>query len=172
MAEREKFDAVRFDRDQLVIVRRRLLRAAEQCRLRRAIDVGVDQPDLLPAFRQCDGEVGGNGRLSDTALAAADRDQGPRDLRRGDRDARLGHPGNGERGLAQLALERFALLGREPGRVGNHRRDTAGQLARADAFVVRQVGQRVYGMGHGWSHKKRAAACHCFSCRALPIHGP
>ena len=49
--------------------------AAEQRRLRGSIDVGVDQPDLLARPGQRDGEVGGDRRLADPALAAADRDR-------------------------------------------------------------------------------------------------
>ena len=140
-------------------------------RLRRAVDVGVDQPDLLAHPRQRDGEVGGDGRLADPALAAADGDQGARGLRGGHRDPRFADAGNRQRRVAQLALERLALLLRQAGRVGDDRRDAARQLARADPLVVRQVGQRIHRDGPWPAHRKRAGACHCFSCGALPILG-
>ena len=116
--ERQESNAVRLDRDQLFVLGRRLLVGAEQRRLRRAIDVGVDQPDLLAHPRQRDGEVGRDRRLADAALAAADRDQRPRGLRGGHRDPRLAHAGDRQRRCAQLVLERIA----RPSRTGRWRR--------------------------------------------------
>ena len=60
LAERQELQPLRLDRDQPVVLGRRLRVAAEQGRLRRAVDVGVDQPDLLARSRQRDGEVGGD----------------------------------------------------------------------------------------------------------------
>ena len=48
---------------------------AEQARLRRSVDVGVDNSDPLAEPGQGDREVGRHGRLSDPTLATADRDQ-------------------------------------------------------------------------------------------------
>ena len=45
------------------------------------------------------------------------------------------------------------------------------ELARANPLVVRQVGQRIGRMGHGRHIGSARAACHCFSCGALPIFG-
>ena len=71
------------DRVQPLVVGGRLLVGAEQFGLRRPVDVGVDQPDLLAHSRQRDGEVGGQRRLADAALAAGDGDQlAPRSGRR------------------------------------------------------------------------------------------
>ena len=53
----------------------------------------------------------------------------------------------------------------EARRVGDDRRDAAGELARADPLVVRQVDKRVRGMGHVSSEspmlrKRQAVSCH------------
>src|SRR5437763_1088468 len=49
---------MRLDRHQLIVLGRRLGSAAENRRLRRPIDVGVDQPDLLARSRQRHREIG------------------------------------------------------------------------------------------------------------------
>ena len=95
-------------------------------RLRRAINVGVDQPDLLAHPRQRDGEVGRRRstcrrrpcrcrwRSACAAVCAAVI-----------AIARLAHAGNGQRRVAQLALERIAVLLRQAGGIGDDRRDAA-----------------------------------------------
>ena len=75
------------------------------------VDVGIDQPDLLAGPRKRDRQVRRNGRLSDAALAAADRDERARGLRGGQRNARLVTPGVRERGVAQVSPA-FAALRR------------------------------------------------------------
>ena len=64
-------------------------RRAEQGRLRRAVNVGVDHSDLLAHPRQRDGQVGGKRRLADPALARSDGDEGSPRLGRGQRNPRL-----------------------------------------------------------------------------------
>jgi len=54
---------------------------------------------------------------------------------------------------AELILEALRLVPAQPARVGDDRRDTAGQLARPDPLVVRQAGQRVGGMIHECAHR-------------------
>ena len=162
---------MRLDRDQLLVAGLGALHRLEQPRLRGPIDVGVDQPDLLAHPRQGDGEVGGQRRLADAALAAADRDQGPAALGRGQRDARFLDAGDGERGLAQALLERRLLGIVEAGRVDDQAGDPAGQPARADAGRFGMGIERIE-VGHGRALRRSLTACHFFSCCRLPIVGP
>ena len=65
-----------FDRDELLVARDGFFALIpKDHRLRRAVDIGIDEPDSPARFLQRDGEIGGQGRLADTALAAADGDQ-------------------------------------------------------------------------------------------------
>ena len=81
----------------------RALRAeAEHARDRVAPDVGVEHADALALGGQRGGEVGGQRRLADAALARADAD----DVRD------LGERALGQAVAAELALERALLAGR------------------------------------------------------------
>ena len=153
---------------------RRLGVAAEQFGLRRAVDVGVDQADFLAGAGQRDGEVGGQGRLADAALAAGDGDQLAARLGCGERDPGAGDAGDRQRGGAQVALERVAARLVEAGRVDDQRGDRLDQLARADAGSVGErveAAQGIMRFGHRRRHRKSADACHCFSVVTPPILG-
>ena len=75
-ADRDDFDAVRLERDDLLVGRdlRALAAEAEHARDRVAPDVGVEDADLLALGLQRGGEVDGQRRLADAALAGADAD--------------------------------------------------------------------------------------------------
>ena len=106
LADRQQLDALGLDRDQLVILGVRLFGRSEQGRLRRAVNVGVDDADPLAHSRQRDGEVGGQRRLADAALARADGDEGSARLGRGQRDPRLADAGQRQRRRLQPRLQR------------------------------------------------------------------
>ena len=74
LADREHADAVGGDGHDLLVDQLGPARLAHDPGLRGAVNVGVDQADLLAQPRQRDGEIGGDGRLADAALAAADGD--------------------------------------------------------------------------------------------------
>src|SRR5689334_1915347 len=96
---------MRFDRNQLLVRGVRLLMRAEQGRLGGAVDVRVDQADLLSRLGERDGEVGRNGRLADSTLAATDCDQRPVRLRRGHGDASIADAGQSERRCTYVLLD-------------------------------------------------------------------
>src|SRR5438067_12576079 len=106
---------MRLDRDQLLAAPLRFGARAEESRLRRAIDVGVDQTDLAPRLGNGDREVRRDGRFANAALAAADRNQGARGLSRSHRNARLADAGQLQRGSLDLGLDPLALSGIDTG---------------------------------------------------------
>ena len=132
---------------------RRLGVAAEQLGLRRAVDVGVDQPDLLARAGERDGEVGGQRRLADAALAAGDGDQLA--ARLATRSARCGRSRPRAPPARRRAGRARAHRGsaRQAGRVDDQRGDRADQLARADAGCV---GQRVEAARAGLAGRSMA----------------
>ena len=73
-ADRHQLQAVLHRRDDHLVDRDRLLVDAEDVRDRVPVDVGVEDADALAELRERDGEVRGEGRLADAALAARDRD--------------------------------------------------------------------------------------------------
>jgi len=153
LAEREEADSVRPDGVEALVVRGRALVGAEQLGLRRTIYVGVDQADFLAGLRDGDGEVGREGRLADSALAARDRDKLPAWLARGKPDADFANARNESRGRLQICLQRLAFSGSEAARVGDDRRDTAGYLARPDpARFGKSIesGKNGFGVCHRW----------------------
>jgi len=48
----------------------------------------------------------------------------------------------------KLPFKRIAPTLRQPGRVGDHRRNTARELARTDAFGVRKSVEKLASFGH------------------------
>jgi hypothetical protein len=60
----------------VAVLGHRLAFEAEHARDRGAVDVGVEQADALAELFECDGEIDGNRRLADTALAARHGDDG------------------------------------------------------------------------------------------------
>ena len=173
-----KLHALRLDRDQLLVLGRRALASLpSRRRLRRAVDVGVDQPDLLAHPRQRDGEIGGERRLADPALAAADRDRpcapgcDAVSATRASLDAR-----DGQRRGAQLALERAALVvaqarwrrrrARRCPPLSSPRADAARRRAWSDSSCSGSI------VGHGRAHRRlRRRLATVFRARALPIVG-
>jgi hypothetical protein len=52
---------VSFDRDQPVVFGLRFRVRSEDRRLRWAVYIGIDQPDLLAKFRECHGKIRSHG---------------------------------------------------------------------------------------------------------------
>ena len=150
---------------------RRLVVRAEQGRLRGAVNVGVDQADLLAHPRQRDGEIGGDRRLADAALAAADGDQGARGCAAVIAIRASLTPGIASAAARSSRSSASPSVFAKPGRIGDDRRDAAAELARADPLVVRQVGQRVDGMRHRRHIGSARALATVFRRGALPIVG-
>src|SRR4051812_39781208 len=92
-------------RDDHLVDEHGLLPDAEDVRDRVAVDIRVEQADLLALLRERDREVRGKRRLPDAALAAANREHTRRSIEREPFRALL-HP------TAQLRRQRLALLGR------------------------------------------------------------
>ena len=73
--DRHHGDAMRLQRDdRLAIGRGGPLRHAHHARLRRAVDIGIQQPDPPPLPRQRHGKVGRDGGFAHAALARGDGD--------------------------------------------------------------------------------------------------
>src|SRR4051794_35937951 len=141
---------MRLDRNQPLLLGHRPLVGAEERRLRRTVDVSVDQADLLSHPSERDRQVRGDGRLADSALAAADRDQGARRLRRGHRDPRLVDPAAGKQRRAQLLLDACALASRQPRRIDDQCSGASRQPARPDPVLMRKVAEQVGHVVHDW----------------------
>ena len=149
--------------------------AAEQRRLRRAVDVGVDQPDLLaqrgPARRR-------GWRPGSTCRRRPCRCRWRSAVRPGldggERDAALPR----RRAAPSAAARRSRSSARgsvvEPGRVGDQRGDRR-RPACANGFgrrrAARRGGSAGRRVGHGRRHRNSFDACHCFSAETLPIMG-
>jgi hypothetical protein len=122
---------VRLDRIEPLVVGGRALVGAEQASLRGAVNVGVDETHLLAHPGDCNGDVRGQRRFPDSALAAGNRDQLPRRCA-----CRHRHPNFGDarhlRRLLKLSFEYFSLVGAQPGGVGDDGCDAAGKLSRTD----------------------------------------
>ena len=171
LPDRQQPHPVRLDRNQFLLLGQRPLVGAEQGRLRRTVNVGVDHPDALAHPRQRDREVGRQRRLADPALARSDRDDLSFGPRHGQRDPHLGDAGDGQRRRLEPCLERGALVRPEPARVDDQRGDVSLELARADprgVGMARQIGKQ-FVVGHGRAHNRLFDQRHCFSARALPI---
>ena len=100
-ADRDDLQAVRLQREDLLLGRdlRALAAEAEHARDRVAPDVGVEHADRLALGLQRGGDVDGQRRLADAALAGADAD----DV--GDLGERaLGQPAGAAEGLLQARL--------------------------------------------------------------------
>ena len=110
-ADRDHLDAKGDERNQKGLFDFGLLVEAEQARRRGAEHVGVEQADAPALLRHRDGEVGGDGRFADAALARGDRD----DIAHAGHafgDARTsGGPGGGLMGMAVRGLRAGPPLG-------------------------------------------------------------
>ena len=108
-ADRHHLHAVRDRRDHQLVHCHRPLRDAQHARHRVAVDVGVDHAHLGAAQRQRGGQVRGQRRLADAALAGGDRDH-PRarvePSRRLPRPRRRRRPAAGEAPFAPPATSR------------------------------------------------------------------
>ena len=148
-----------------------------RCGLRRAVDVGVDQPDLScrcgrARWRDWRRRVDLPTPPLPLPIAISLRPG----LLRGHRHRALrSTPGSAQRGGAELALERVARsASSRPVASTTSEAIAADQLARADSGRVGQgveAAQRIVGFGHRRRHRSSRAACHCFSPRTLPIVG-
>ena len=103
---------------------------AEQRRDREAVHVGVDEPDREPARGERDGEVRGDRRLADAALAARHGD---------DARERAGAEGHLARGAAAAEAlgERPALVGRHDADLERDIRDARRRMPRPRARRAR-----------------------------------
>ena len=152
--------------EHLVLRGRALALGGHQPWLRGAVDVGVDQPDAAAALLQGDGEVGGERRLADAALAARHRDQPAGHALGGDDEADLAGPA-ALGGGADLRLQRRARARRQAGRV----EDDAGAVS-FEAQGGAAAGGGADGgdrnvLCHGRADRGPAAAWHCFSANTL-----
>ena len=73
-ADRNDLDAIGDERHEKALLDLRLLGQAEQARRRGAEHVGVEQADAPALLGHGDGEIGGDGRFADAALARGDGD--------------------------------------------------------------------------------------------------
>ena len=79
VADRDAAHAPRLGRHEHLVDHHRVAVGAEHAGDREAVDVGVDDADRVAAGGQRDGEVGGDARLADAALAGRDEQRaGPR----------------------------------------------------------------------------------------------
>ena len=163
MAHRQHGDPHRaVDRLQLLVAGHRLRTLiAQDDRLRRAVDIGIDQPDLAPAPCQRNRQIGGQRRFADAALAAAHRNDPPLRAFGGHHDAGFGNLFALAEDIGDRALDIVALLlaqargiddGDGPAFLDGQRRNTGGKA----------VGKQRFGIGrtHGrgcCSIEKRAA---------------
>src|SRR3546814_416865 len=117
LADRQHLHPERVDRHDLLVGELGAVVVAHDARLGRPVDIGVDQSDLPARAGEGDGEVGGQGRFADAALAAADGDDGALDLVGGHGDADIVHVGHADDRGTDLPFQRGADLGGEAGDV-------------------------------------------------------
>ena len=141
--------------------------------MRGAVDIGVHQPDLEPAARQRDGEIGREGRLAHPALARTDRENATSAFLRGHRYSDLADARPGAEQILDLGFDVAARALIEPGHVEHHGRDPANRFGRDDPRANR-LGQsphqlRVFHGRAGGAGKSRPQPL--FFAGARPITG-
>ena len=119
-ADRHQVQAVRDQRDHHPVDEHRLLVRPEHVRDRVAVDVGVDHAHLLALLGERGGEVDGERRLADAALARRDRDHARRGV---DRDP-------------------LRPLGRRAAQPAGERRRSSGVITSNASEVERDAGER------------------------------
>ena len=155
-----------------LVLGRRLLVASRAGSAARAVDVGVDQPDLPARCAQRDREVGRDGGLADAAFAAADRDQGPRRSRprssrsvlrerRGSKAPRRAAPPPACRARPLSQSHPTMNVATPFATLRERIRSSCGRSVKRFSLVADAAAHR----------KSRIAACHYFSRRSLPIIG-
>ncbi len=162
------------DRDQLLVACLRSFHCtAQQSRLRGTVDIGVDDPDLASGERHGDGDIGGERRFADAALAAGDRDDGQflafagfRDADGGDTlDAGQAGPECIDQDVACWLVEARYIA--HQGYCIVVAPDCRGAPLRQ---ALRHRFDR-FGLGHDGANSREFGEWHCFSRTGLPITG-
>ena len=140
-----------FDRDQLVVLRFGLgVPRIEDHRLRRAVDIGIDQPDLVAGTLERDREIGGERRFAHAALARSHRDQAARGPLGSLDHLDLVHVLSLRQSLGQFGFDPRAPGGVQTGGVEHHQSAPLDDAGRLDP--CRQSGGKRcddIGFGHG-----------------------
>ncbi len=111
------------NRDQLALARLGALALiAQDHRLRRTVDVGVDQPHLMAHAMERDREIGGQRGLAHPTLARAHRDDPARPPFGRENDADIVDCGSSADPIAHSDFHTVALTRVEPGDIEHHRR--------------------------------------------------
>jgi len=140
---------------------------AHQARLRRTINVRIDQSGAQAEALQRNREIGAERRFAHTALTARHRDEPPAPLFRCKRDPHRRDAGNRcERGL-DLGLERVTRPRVEPGHIEDEARAAILKTRRCCAALRGGYGGKRGGelgdFGHATRLARESRRGHCFS---------